>query len=201
MKLRWALVLGLGAAACKGGCAREQAVAGGIVGFEGEIDEETTGSAPEKMTYLVKGVRTRLERPGKVTIWDGATKQVYRLDAARKVYTQGAYDYDAKPTDAGSAWSPTGKTDTIAGHRCQILTTTPKAPSKAHSEACLAEDVQAPGFGASEWTGLSGLRMRLVYFDGTGGETSRTEVTRLEPKAINSSEFEVPSGYTKVPKL
>ena len=195
------LLLVAGLAACKSARSHEQAIAGGIVGFEGEIEEETTGRSAEHLSYLVKGVKTRLERPGRVTIWDGASMQVYRLDPARRVYTQGAYDFDKPKSDAGSAWSRTGRTETIAGHTCDVITTTPKPPSKAFSEACLAPDVQTPGFGASEWTGLTGLRMRLVYYDSTGAETSRTEVTRVEPKSIKSSEFEVPTGYTKVPAL
>jgi hypothetical protein len=200
--MRWLPFLLVGLVACKSARQREQTLAGDIVGFEGEIDEETTGAGAEHLTYLVKGVRTRLERSGRITIWDGATHQVYRIDSAKKTYSQDAYDYDAKPkSDGGSAWSRTGRTEVIVGHKCDVLTTTPVPPSKAHSEACLAPDVQTPGFGSSQWTGLTGLRMRLVYYDSTGAETTRTEVTRLEAKSIKSSEFEVPAGYAKVPKL
>jgi hypothetical protein len=198
------LAIALSAAACKGGCrAREQAIAGSVVGFEGQLDEETTtkrGGPPERISYRIKGVRTRLEIPGRVVIWDGVTHLQYRLDPARRVYTESPYDNSKKP-DAGSAWKRAGRTDKVAGHACEVVETTPTSPSKAHAEACLADDLQMPGFGASDITGLSGARMRLVYFDASGAEDKRTEVVRVSPESIADSELEIPAGYTKVSSL
>jgi hypothetical protein len=200
-----AFVIAVFAVACKGGCrAREQAIAGSIVGFEGQIDEETTKKSgpPERFSYRIKGVKTRLDRPGRITIWDGVTHVQYRLDPARRVYVESPYDYSqsAKP-DAGSAWKKVGRSDTIAGHACEVLETTPTAPSKAHQEACLAGDLKTPGFGSSDVTGLSDARMRLVYYDASGAETQRTEVVRVVPESVADSELAVPSGYAKVSSL
>lgn len=198
-----ALVLASAAVACKGGCrAREQAIAGSVVGFEGQLDEQTTTKRgpPERLSYRIKGVRTRLDMPGRVVLWDGVTHLQYRLDPARRVFTESPYDYSKKP-DAGSAWKRAGRTDIVAGHKCEVVETTPTPPSMAHMEACLADDLQMPGFGASDITGLTGARMRLVYFDASGSEEKRTEVVRVSPESIADSEFEIPAGYTKVAKL
>jgi hypothetical protein len=183
--------------ACKGGCSRGRDFAGSALAFEGQIDEETTGAHPEHVTYLVKGLRARMDHPGRTRIWDGTAKRTYGLDTAAKTYTERPYDVDTTTKSGPSAWTRTGRTDVVAGHPCQSLETAPKPPSKAKQEACLADDIEVPGFGASPLTGLTGLRMRLVAFDATGAEQSRTEVTRVEARSIPDSVFDVPPGYTR----
>jgi hypothetical protein len=191
------LVLAAAAGACKSGCSRGRDLAGSAMGFEGRIEEETTGAHPEHVTYEVQGLRARMEHPGRIRIWDGVAKRTYGLDTTAKTYTERPYDVDTGPADGGSGWMRAGRTDAVAGHRCQVLETTPKPSSKARQEACLADDIEVPGFGASPLTGLSGLRLRLVAFDAAGAEQSRTEVTHVEARSIAASEFDVPAGYTK----
>jgi hypothetical protein len=188
-------VLAIGA--CKGGCSRGRDLAGSAIGFEGQIDEETTGLHPEHSVYQVKGLRARLDHPGRIRIWDGIAKRTYGLDTTAKTYTERPYEVDTRTPDGGSGWALAGRKDVVAGHPCQVLETTPKPPSKAREEACLADDIEVPGFGASPLTGLSGLRLRLVVFDATGAEQSRTEVTHVEARSIPDTAFEVPAGYAK----
>lgn len=183
--------------ACKGGCSRGRDLAGSAIGFEGQIDEETTGAHPEHIAYLIKGLRARMDHPGRIRIWDGLGKRTYGLDTTARTYTERPYEVDTRTPDGGSGWTRTGRKDVVAGHPCQVLETTPKPSSKARQEACLADDIDVPGFGASPLTGLSGLRLRLVTFDATGAEESRTEVTRVEARSIPDSAFEVPAGYAK----
>jgi hypothetical protein len=190
----------LAAVGCTGGCSRGKALVGSAVGFEGVVEEDTTGIHPEHLSYTSKGVRSRMDHPGHVRIWNGETKLTYGLDVTAKTYTVQPYDFEKHGDGGPSAWAPTGRTDVIAGHTCQVLETSPRPPGKTHEEACLADDIHVLGFNGGPLTGLSGLRMRLVLFDASGAERERTEVTRVEAKTIDDSVFEVPPGYTNVTK-
>ena len=186
--------------ACKGGCSRGRDLAGSALGFEGQIDEETTGLHPEHVTYQIKGLRARMDHPGRISIWDGPGKRRYGIDTTAMTYTEHPYEVDTGNPDGGSGWQRAGRTDVVAGHPCVVLETTPKPATLARQEACLATDIDVPGFGASPLTGLSGLRMRLVVVNAKGVEESRTEVTRVEARAIADSVFQVPAGYAKAGK-
>jgi hypothetical protein len=92
----------------------------------------------------------------------------------------------------------TGRTDTIAGHRCAIWTT-------PESELCLGEGVPFFPVGplqafahplATHKTGIEGrFPFRGVLHDPGGRERMRLEVVSLEAKKAPEATFAIPSGY------
>ncbi len=102
----------------------------------------------------------------------------------------------------------TGKTDTVAGHKCENWDIE-EAEKHQKMEICVADE------GASwfhipftnppanmAWAGelMDGKHfpLRAITYDSSGAERSRVEVTRIDKKSLEDSLFEVPAGYTQV---
>lgn len=204
-----------------------------LVGFEGEIDMSLAmpalagiaGSGPGGMTIAMKlkGDKMRMAYTipgmpaagGSATIIDGAAKKSYTLMPATKQYLETDLD-PAKRTAAApsvpSAPTPvvskTGRTDTVAGYSCEIVSVV-QPPSLARSELCLSRGLTFLGMGVGPFSRLGGgapwadalqggFPLRMETFDASGTSIMKMEATRIDKTSEPDSLFEVPPGYTNV---
>lgn len=188
---------------------------GGGGPFEGAITmNNTNGDKPPKtITYEVKGTKMRFEGPeehgpmaGGYMIFDTAAKKMTAVNDAKK--TAMVMDVGAMggmtPTGApGMPAGPkpnvekTGKTDTVAGYSCDVWKMTEASGEK--TEACVAKGISFPAMGRhAGWMSSleDGFPLRAISYDAAGKEKSRMEVTKIEKKSIDDSQFQVPAGYT-----
>jgi hypothetical protein len=203
-------------------------------GFEGEIGLIVKGSmakggAPQQLTTDIKGDKVRVEMPAgmggptgdkgfivfsggekKLTIVDDTKKQAMVIDLNK----QGDSPLKGMASRGGSGApknppkvTKTGKTDTVAGYKCEIWQIDEEGKGKV-GEVCVAQD----GF---SWLSLPASHLpiehgwaielmdgkhfplRFVGFE-NGAESGRIEVTRIDKKTIAPSVFEVPAGYRVV---
>jgi hypothetical protein len=108
---------------------------------------------------------------------------------------------------AGSAETPpvvqkTGKTDTVAGYKCEIWHI---AKGSSAGDLCIGEQgtswfhiplvgVPAQYAWASEITDGNHFPLRVVLSE-NGIEHGRLEVTSIQKKTLPAADFEVPAGY------
>ncbi len=115
----------------------------------------------------------------------------------------GRPDNPSAPPEPKTTLTKTGKTDTVAGYKCEYWDVT-----SDHREAtvCVAEE------GASWFhlplTGIPTERMwmaelmdgkhfplRVVAYDKAGAETGRLEITKIDKHAVADTQFEYPPTY------
>ena len=115
--------------------------------FEGKITIKLQDKrGPHMMDYYTKPGLSRMEfdegQRGKMAmITDQGKQQSYVLMAARQMYIQMPYSVPdkgaPKAKKTGSGAVKTGKTDTVAGQKCEIWTSTDKVSGKV-AEMCIA---------------------------------------------------------------
>jgi hypothetical protein len=141
-------------------------------------------------------------------IYDPTTNKLMLVKDADKAYTTidfgkpGAPQANTSPDTASV--DKTGKHETVAGMDCEDWTA--KDPSGKRSEVCIAQGLVAFDFSALKGGGTSTLGkelrekklfpLRSVEYDAAGKELSRMEVTKVEKKSLEDSEFEIPKDYT-----
>jgi hypothetical protein len=121
----------------------------------------------------------------------------------------GAPAMTAPPTDSTPPKiEKTGKHETIAGHDCEDWNVT--SPKDSHKGMlCMASDL-----GSFDFNSLGGasfassfyhpslfsepvIPIKIIGYDATGKEKSHIEVTKIEKKPEDDSNFVPPAGYTK----
>ncbi len=201
-------------------------------GFEGVVTWNLPeGKEGKAMTQMYKGSKVRTEMAGEggatgVMIMDGATRTMTMIMASHKMYMTmdlkkmgehmagGAHDDDTPPkiTD-------TGKTETIAGHTCQVYRYAEEAGKPETMELCAAKGMGffmmgsgGPMDGRGPMAGLSAAAANptyaKMYKDGffplrvsklEGGKVTNVLVAQsIEQKSVDASVFEVPAGYTEM---
>lgn len=186
-------------------------------GFEGEITMHIQ-SASSSSDMLVKTKKDKMRFETKAadgsksySIFDPATSKLTMVMDAQKSYM--AMDF-GKPGAPQANTSPdtvtiekSGKHETLAGLDCEDWTA--KAPSGKRSEVCIASGIAFFDMGAAKSGGSSGglakeLRdkklfpLRSVEYDAAGKELDRMEVTKVEKKSLDDSEFTVPKDYKEM---
>ena len=186
-------------------------------GFEGAITMHTTSaSATSDMVVEVKKDRLRFDTKtpqgdAMHGVFDPATNKVTVYLDASKSYM----DLDFTKPEAQTNTSPdtsavvkSGRHETIAGYDCEDWTV--NDPSGKKSEVCIAQGLAffdlsslKGGGGASsplarQFRDEKSFPLRSVELDASGKELSRMEVTKIEPKSIDDSQFQAPPGYSKV---
>jgi hypothetical protein len=210
--------------------------------FEGEITAKMfTDDQPEDFRYAIKGNRMRLETqlsPGSaesgVALMDSSAGTVTMLIPQRKTFMdmndmnfgQMTREMMAPGDEKDSSGdflkvSSTGKTETIAGFKCQYWLFGPKQDT----EVCLANGLgyfASAGGGPGILDKLTNLGMRdkikaqldanpefAKFVEGgafplkiveieNGQSKTFMEVTRVERKSLDDSLFKVPADYTKM---
>ena len=181
--------------------------------FEGAITMSMTdaGKPAETLTYMVKGEKMRFDRPtgpdpGYVIV-DGPAKKFISVDEKKKLAIEMTMDgmqgmAGGHAAAAAAAKKPTidktGKMETIAGYSCEDWKITEDNGEK--SEACMAKGIAFPSMGRAQgWMAdlmdQKVFPLRVVTDDPSGKEKSRMEVTKIEKKSIDDSQFQVPAGY------
>jgi hypothetical protein len=181
-------------------------------GFEGEITMHTQSPGKPGSDLLVKtkGDKLRFEvKTGGAdayTVRDPATGKLVTVMDSTKSYME--MDF-SKPTAQPSTNPDTatvtksGKHETVAGADCEDWTATDASGKK--SEVCVAQGVYVDLGSVSGKADVSKdlkekkyFPLRNVDYDAKGNELSRTEVTKIEKKSLDDSQFTVPAGYAKV---
>ncbi len=166
------------------------------VSFEGEVDVSLVlpaGTFPLRMK--IKGARTRTEAAslGLVMITDTIAKKGWKLDGAKRSYTE---------TDLGAAahgratpeFVKTERTTTVAGMLCEVWETT-------GLEVCLAPGLDVPALGLTgslvgndaAWEELlaHGFPVRIT------ASQMKLEVGRIERASVADSDLAIPAGFRK----
>jgi hypothetical protein len=195
-------------------------------------DKEKGETTPTPLDVLVKTGKVRLDLPEKLTassglgsgygILDTASKKAALVSDARKevmvidLNTSGEKLKGVgtpPPGHPGAAQAPeppkttltkTGKTDTVAGYKCENWDVT-----SDHREATVCVSEQGASWFQIPLTGIPTERLwmaelldgkhfplRLIGYDKTGNtESGRIEVTKIEKKPLAASQFEYPPTY------
>jgi Domain of unknown function (DUF4412) len=185
--------------------------------FEGEITMTTSGGGNDQthtVVYLVKGQKMRFNTPVRApgggnayVIVDSSTKKMISVTDSNK--TAMVMDMNNNPMNpAGGAQAAlaaaapkatvdkTGKTDTVAGYSCDVWKAT--SDNGDHSDLCVAKGISFPDFGTKQvWTSYlgDGFPLRAVTTDAAGKEKHRMDVTKIDKKSVDDSQFAVPAGY------
>jgi hypothetical protein len=215
-------------------------LAGSSIAFAGDFEgvihmKSTFGAGEEARTsesdWFIKGDHIRMERSVKsadhtdtgrmgAMIFNADKKMSYVLMPERKMYIEHSSEDTLEKTaehlkELKYEIVRTGKTDTVAGYRCEIFQNRNKETGKIRGESCavkgLANMGALMGLNRSDAGKLSGdipreLRqiiregyflVRMVTKDEDGSEKMRMEATSVEKKRLDSSLFVPPADYTK----
>jgi hypothetical protein len=194
-------------------------------GFEGVVAYKLTGKGGKStdMAMSIKGthVRTDMSAEGRnmAMLLDGQAMTMTMLMDEQKMYM--TMDMKAareraqamKPGEhAPPKITPLGTSETIAGRSCDnYLVETEKSKIEVCNSKGLGNfmSAQSPmGRGASPLSDLENEAYRAYFKDGFfplrlssyEGSTKRVvmEATRVEPKALDASLFQIPAGYTEM---
>ena len=188
--------------------------------FEGTLTFRARGDDGEKtITEWVRGASLRYDyagAPGRegTMIIDGTARTRTVIMPARKMYMTVPYDPAARKTWAGEkpqvTWTRTGKTETVAGVRCEVIHGSGVENGKPkEADLCVAKGI---GFGGSTGAGPFGEALaEFANLDLKPGEgivkvTSldegksevELELTKVDRRSLAAVEFEPPVGYTRV---
>jgi hypothetical protein len=197
---------------------------------KGKFGAKESAAAPVSFTLQVKDGKFRADLPDSVADAQGvgkayvlvmpADKKLYAIMDAKKQVILIDFDKFANQakilsqahahsrangepgTSAPAELQKTGKTDTVAGYKCEIWHI---VQAKSAGDLCIAEQGTAwfhiPLTGlpaefawATEITDGKHFPLRLVMSE-NGVEEGRIEVTNIQKKAMPASQFAVPAGY------
>jgi hypothetical protein len=175
--------------------------------FEGAVTMEMRNDESGKVTpvtYYVKDGKMRAdfetERGTMSMILDPAGGKSTMLMPAMKMYMENdlskAIDKaEEKQNDAKV--TRTGKTETVAGHKCEVITVTSKDGDQA--DICAASDLgtfmmmRRPGAPPPPWA--RGMENMFPLKVTPKGQPTMLVVTKIEPKTVDASVFQVPADY------
>ena len=186
-------------------------------GFEGVITMHIQSpTSSSDLVVKTKSDKMRFETKAadgstNYSVFDPATNKLTMVMDGQKAYM--AMDFSKRGTPQANtspdsvAIEKSGKHETIAGIDCEDWTA--KAPSGKRSEVCIASGIAFFDLGSAK-SGSSGgglaqeLRdkklfpLRSVEYDAAGKELNRMEVTKVEKKSLEDSEFAVPKDYKEI---
>ena len=204
--------------------------------FEGVIHMKHTAGAGEdartsESDWFIKGDHIRMERLAKggdqtadremgAIIFNADKKMMYVLMPERKIYVEhSSEDTFGKTAEHLKELKyeivRTGRTDTVAGYRCEIFQNKSKETGKIRGEACAVKGLANMGAfmglnrsdaGRLSSTVPSELRqivkegyflVRMVTLDDEGSGKTKMEATSVEKKRLDGSLFVPPADYTK----
>jgi len=183
--------------------------------FEGAISMTMTAdngrSVP--LTYQVKGGKIRYDMAGPagqlgVVLDPGAQKMIVIMTAQRMVMESelsAPTTPAGKPSGAAPTISRTGRTEMIAGYKCEHILITDSDGSTV--DACITSELgaafQMPGAGnpmaqraQPAWTSQLGRDAFPLKIQ--RGDKVSLEVTKVERKTVEASLFEAPPDFQKM---
>jgi hypothetical protein len=188
--------------------------------FEGTLTFRARGDDGDKtITEWVKGASIRYDyagAPGRegTMIIDGTAKTRTVVMPARRMYMTVPYDPAARKPPVGEkpqvTWTRTGKTETVAGVRCEVIHGSGVENGKPkEADLCVAKGI---GFGGSTGAGPFGEALaefanldlkpgegivKVTSLD-AGKSEVELELTKVDRRSLAAVEFEPPAGYTRV---
>ena len=180
--------------------------------FEGEIvlavKREAEQKVPSSLTFDVKNGKVRYVSDGSSvrTIADVTTHRAYEISDARRAFADLDTTRAAAAGTAGAATtvSKSDFTQKFAGVPCDVWTIDDAA---GKVEVCvakgfpffeLASTTKAPTeepIWAAALTRENAFPLRVIAYDKRGNEEYRAEATRVDPKKLDDSLFQVPPGF------
>jgi len=184
-------------------------------GFEGEITMHTQspGQPGSDLVVKTKGDKLRFDMKTPTgqdaySIFDPAMNKVTMVMDSQKTYM----DMDFSKPSAQPSTNPdtstvtkTGKHETIAGTDCEDWTATDASGKR--SEVCVAQGIyfdiaslsgKGSGAVAKDLKEKKLFPLKSVDYDAKGTELTRMEVTKIEKKKLDDSQFAVPADYKKM---
>ncbi len=196
---------------------------------KGKLGGKQVATGPTSFTLHVKDGKFRVDLPASFADAQGvgkayalvtpADKKLYLvMDTQKQVilvdfdkFAQqakaltDAHPHPAPGTPGAASLQKTGKTDTVAGYKCEIWHI---VQAKSSGDLCIAEQgtswfhiplsgVPAEFAWATEITDGRHFPLRLVMSE-NGVEEGRLEVTSIQKQALPASEFAVPVGYNVI---
>lgn len=189
--------------------------------FEGTLTFRARGDDGDKtITEWAKGTSVRYDYTGSpgggrdgTMIIDGTAKTRTVVMPARKMYMTVPYDPAARKPPAGDkpqvTWTRTGRTETIAGVRCEVIHGSGVEDGKpTEANLCVAKGI---GFGGSTGAGPFGealaefANLDLAPGEGIvkvtsieGGKSEvELELTKVDRRSLAAVDFQPPAGYTR----
>ncbi|BET67583.1 hypothetical protein ASA1KI_25010 [Opitutales bacterium ASA1] len=183
--------------------------------FEGVVRfNVTSGKRSQEMEYAIKGERMRMTMQAEKGqqfggIFDGKTGEIIVLMPEQKMYMVfgGVKEMVAEHTTADVTVEKTGRSETIAGHRCDEYLVKDKdstiemwAASGLGSFVPFA-DVQknrgkTPGW-AQSMIEKNLFPLRTIQKDRRGRVVAQTEAISVDQRTLEAALFEVPAGYQR----
>lgn len=193
--------------------------------FEGSVSY-TVGAKQTPMTQTYKGGMVRTDfsssRGSGAMIMDMNTKTMKMVMPEQKMYMSMDLSQKMEGTDQGPRKTPkftdTGKTETIAGKECSVYRYTKEEGKPDTMEMCVAKGMgffmvgRSPMGRGGDEADMSEVsanpELMKMYRDGffplriskINGETLTTTMlaTKIEPKSVDASVFQVPADYTEM---
>lgn len=183
--------------------------------FEGAVSLNVTGENGKTvaMNYLLKDGKMRLEQgaDGRQMgiIMDGPGKKMLIIMTAQRMYIEREMltPAEMKATGEGMkrpAITKTGRTEIIAGYKCEHLTIT---GDDGTTDACVTSELGASfmSFGGNpmappkpETSWSSSLERASFPLKAQKGDRVIMEVTKIERKSLDAALFAAPEGFQKM---
>jgi hypothetical protein len=176
--------------------------------FEGVVTYQ--GEGGRTFQYAIRNGLVRIDLNGEnrqgAMIMDSGSHKMYMLMPEQKTYMEmdmsGMGDMDSAADNVRP--TKTGKTEVVAGHKCEYWTV---KEDKGQVDVCLARDMggfmvfdnRAIGE-ASAWQraiGNDSFPLKVVMHK-DGGDEVALVATKVEPKPLDASLFSPPSSYKKM---
>jgi len=179
--------------------------------FEGVLTMKLSGvgsSAPQTIKYYVRNGVLRMEMEGKeggkgYTITDPRKQVTYMVVPDQRMYME--MPVDPKAAERIRKSEPiitrTGRTETIAGHKCEHWIIKAEAEE---SDVCVAKGLgKFFGMGGGRqwepaWISKLGPDFFPLRYAKVGQSQATLEVTRIDKRSLDASLFQPPAGFRKM---
>ena len=185
-------------------------------GFEGVItlkESRTEDDSARLQTFMIKGGALRIERIGSdegpsAVIFDPKGASINMLMVKQKMYVHSPIDPEKiadREAKKDVTIEKTGRTETVAGYRCEHWIVTDKSDSdKKPDDICVTKELGGFPFfqmpmarGAPSWVNqvkdVFPLKVTKV-----GSKTPQLEVVKVERKSLDAALFLPPPDFKKV---
>ena len=177
--------------------------------FEGEVDYTVTMNGGDKgpMNYMIKGSQTRVDMTMKghhmIDIMDFNTKKIIMLMPEQKMYMTSDIPASSKAKAEDVKFTKTGNTKTILGHSTEEWKITSKQGVSSLWAAsgmgffAMSQGPHGQGPDTSWVVEAKAKGLFPLEMDNTGnkGGSMTMVATKIDEKTLDSSLFEIPSGY------
>ena len=187
--------------------------------FEGTVNYQvkTDDGKTQNLDYQVKGEKLRLnmhspENGDHAMIIDRPDNQMIILMPDKKMAMKRPLPNPSAPTARKSTgkkpvFTKTGRTETIAGHKCTVYTYSSEGGS---GEVCSAEGLGRFYFGnggprggeqpawQQEAVAKGFFPLRVNHKEAKSGKTFSMVATKITPGSLSNSLFEIPAGYQEM---